>query len=80
MANWNNLIYKKRFYDSDQWEEITYEKALDTVLTTYKDNEEVRSMLTIGNYIPCRFSEIRVYEVRDGLLMTSMAGLQCLIP
>lgn len=74
------MVYKKRFYDSENWEEVTYEEALKTVLGTYKDNEEVRSMLTIGNHIPCMCSEIRVYEVRDGLLMTSMAGLQCLIP
>lgn len=80
MANKKNMVYKKRFYDSEKWEDVTYEEALNTVLSTFMDNEEVRSMLTIGNYIPCRFSEIRVYEVHDGKLRTSMAGLQCLIP
>lgn len=71
------MVYKERLYDSENWEEITYEEALKIVLRTYPDNKEVRSMLTIGNYIPCRFSAIRIYNDEG---MTAMAGLQCLIP
>lgn len=74
------MIYKKRFANEDTWNEVTYDEALYTVLGTYKDNAETRSMLTIGNYIPCRFSDIRVFEETEYGLVTSMAGLSCLIP
>ena len=71
------MKYLKKFRDSDEWKEIDYDLALRTVLSTYNDNEEVRSMLTIGNYIPCRFSEIRIFD-DEGL--TAMPGAMCLIP
>ena len=76
------MIYKKRYYLEDDWNEVSYEEALNTVLTIYKDNELTRSMLTIGNYIPCRYAEIRVFTDGENgkMRMTSMPGLCCLIP
>ena len=71
------MKYMKRFKGEEEWIEVTHEQALNTVLGSYVDNDDVRSMLTIGNYIPCQFSEIRIYD-DDGL--TAMAGLMCLIP
>lgn len=71
------MIYRKKFKTEDEWKEVSYEVALDTILGTYKDTPEVRSMLTIGNYIPCRYADIRVLT-DDG--MTAMPGLMCLIP
>lgn len=56
------MKYMKRFWDNPDWKEVNYEGALHTLLGTFKDTEWTRSLLTIGNYIPCRFSEIRVYD------------------
>ena len=61
----NKMTYMKRYKGSDDWQEVSYEEALNTVLGSYKDNAEVRNMLTTGNYIPCKFSEIRVYEDQE---------------
>ena len=71
------MIYRKRYKGNINWKEVSYDEALFTVLGTYNDTPEVRSMLTIGNYIPCQYSEIRVLT-DDG--MTAMPGLTCLIP
>ena len=71
------MKYMKRMKGTELWHEVSEEKALDTVLGSYKDNEEVRSMLTIGNFIPCMFSEIRVYDDEG---KTAAPGLMCLIP
>lgn len=71
------MKYMKRMKGTELWYEVSEEKALDTVLGSYKDNEEVRSMLTIGNFIPCMFSEIRVYDDEG---KTAAPGLMCLIP
>ena len=56
------MTYKKRFYTEDEWKEITREHALNTVLGTFRDNEATRAMLTIGNRIRCRYSEILVID------------------
>lgn len=71
------MKYLKCFKTEEQWEEIDYDRALWTVLGTYKDNDATRAMLTIGNLIPCRFSDIRVYD-DNGL--TAMPGLYNLLP
>lgn len=69
------MKYVKQYKDGSAPFEITYEEALNTVLGSYKDNDEVRSMLTITNRIPCMFSEIIVYE---GDKMPPKSGLCCL--
>ncbi len=71
------MKYFKRMKGEDEWKEVNYDTALWTLLTTYKDNDMTRAMLTVGNLIPCAWSEIRVYN-DDGL--TAMAGLSNLLP
>lgn len=58
------MKYLKLFAGSDAWKEITYDEALDTVLGSYQDNDEVRDMLGTPNRIRCQYSEIAV--VPDG--------------
>ena len=67
------LKFLKSFKDNSEVKEITYEEALDTLLTTYKDNDMTRDMLTIVNNIDCRFSWVFVHDVTDN-------GELCLIP
>lgn len=71
------MKYFKRVKGEDEWKEVNYDTALWTLLTTYKDNDMTRAMLTVGNLIPCTWSEIRVCN-DDGL--TAMAGLSNLLP
>lgn len=54
------MKYLKRYADEESWHEISYEEALYTVLSNYKDNAEVRSWLTKENEIRCLFSDIKV--------------------
>ena len=68
--------YRHELDDYTKSEEITYDRALAILLTTYRDNDMTRDMLTIPNQIPCRYSRV---SVRDGD-MVSMAGLYCLLP
>ena len=56
------IKYRKQFKGTDEEIDITYEEALHTVLGSYKDNEEVRAMLTVSNEINCMFSIIHVIE------------------
>ena len=61
------LKYYRCTYDGESFAktEITFEKALEIVLGTYKDNDMTRDMLTIPNRIRCRFSEISVEDCTD---------------
>ena len=54
------MKYLKCFKGKDEWKEVTYEKALDTVLGSYKDNAEVRNLLQVEGEIPCMFAVIKV--------------------
>jgi len=56
------MKYMKKFKAEDNWFEVSREDALRAILGTYRDNLEVRSMLSIPNCIPCVFSEIRVFD------------------
>jgi len=71
------MRYMKRLKTEEDWVEVKREEALWTILGSYKDNLEVRSMLSIPNCIPCVFSEIRVF---DDAGRTSAEGEVCLIP
>ena len=42
--------------------EVSYEEALKSLLTTYKDNDITRDMLNTTGSIPYRFGEILVTE------------------
>ena len=75
-----DLRYKKQYKGEDEWMEITYDQALDTVLGSYIDSPEVRSMLDTANWIPCRFSTIAVSEIKNGREMILMPGLTCVTP
>jgi len=70
------LKYLKQFKGQENWEEISHDAALATLLTTFKDSDMTRDMLTIPNWIPCRFSTI---QVRDDNRV-AMPGLTCLLP
>ena len=54
------MKFLKKFKTEEEWTEVSYDTALDTLLTTYKDNDETRAMLATMDFIPCRFSEIMV--------------------
>ncbi len=56
------MIYRKCFKGSDEWKEISYDDALHTLLGSYKDNDEVRSLLNGNNMIPCAFSFIEAID------------------
>ena len=71
------MKYLKKMKSSERWVEVGYNEALNSVLGTYKDNPATRSMLTIGNYIPCVYADIRVFDDNG---MTAMAGLYNLLP
>lgn len=57
--------------------EITYEKALDIMLATWKDNDMTRDMLAIPNNIQCCFGDIHT-QSDDGMCL--MAGLWNMLP
>lgn len=55
--------------------EITHEEALRTLLSTYRDNDMTRDMLTIPNNILCRYSTVYVEDDSSGMTMVLMSGL-----
>ena len=75
------LKYYKRYRTGEGRREISYEEALDTLLTTYKDNDMTRDMLMIANNIVCVFSTVYVEEVwDDDRILVLMPGLQNMLP
>ena len=75
------LVFRKKYHGKNEWKDITYEEAYDTLLTTFKDSDMTRDMLTIVNRIECRFSTVEVRDVReDGSVKTLIAGLHNLFP
>ena len=55
------LKYLKRYKTPDaDWEEISKEDALRTLLGSYLDNDITRELLESENAIPCMFSDILV--------------------
>lgn len=61
------LKYLKRYKEpsklfGNDWKEVTYDEALNTLLGTYRDNNITRELLTQENVIPCMLSEIMVVE------------------
>lgn len=75
------LVFRKKYHGENEWKDITYEEAYDTLLTTFKDSDMTRDMLTIVNRIECRFSTVEVRDVREGgSVKTLIAGLHNLFP
>lgn len=69
------LKYFKRYHDREERTEISYDEALSTLLTTYRDNDMTRDMLTVPNNISCRFSNIYVEDHSSKITMVLMSGL-----
>lgn len=76
----NCLRYFKRYHGEEARKEITYDEALNTLLTTWKDNEMTRDMLSIPNNIQCRFSTVYVEDHSGKMPMVLMAGLYNILP
>lgn len=75
------LKYYRKGKESGQKEEITYQKALDIVLSSYRDNDMSRDMLTLPNRIMCRYSEVIVEDDQgNGNIRVLMAGLCNMLP
>lgn len=72
------MKYYKRYKDKDEWNEITYDEALRTLLGTWRDTDLTRDMLTIQNMIECMFSWIKVDDPDSKL--KPMPGLFNLYP
>ena len=75
------LKYYRKGKETDQKEEITYQKALDIVLSSFRDNDMSRDMLTLPNRIICRYSEVTVEDDKgNGNISVLMAGLYNMLP
>ena len=75
------LRYYKKFKGDDTPRvEISYDKALNTLLGTYRDNDMTRDMLTIPNNIECRYSWVYVEEEIKHRTMVLMSGLVNMLP
>ena len=67
--------------DPPDWMRISYEKALDILLGTYKDSDMTRDMLTIPNRIHCHFSEVIVIDfISDIEIIAPADGEYNLLP
>jgi len=75
------LKYFRKRHDEAEYTEVSYEEALHSLLTTFKDNDITRDWLTVANYLPYRFGVISVHECYgNGYEMTLMAGLSHMSP
>ena len=74
------LRYLKQFKGENEWNEITKDDALRTVIGSYRDCDMTRDFLEGPNYIPCLFSTISVQKVTEHGVLVPMAGMQCVAP
>ena len=75
------MQYFRYDYVTGQRKKIDYARALEILLSTYKDNDMTRDMLTIPNSIECRFSRVDVEEPSQyGFNMVSVPGMRNLLP
>jgi len=72
------LKYYKMSKETFEEKEIDYDEALRTLLSTWRDSDCTRDMLTIQNNIECRYSWIRVDDPDEKL--KPMPGLFNLAP
>lgn len=56
------LKFSRQRVGEMDYTEISYDEALKSLLTTYKDNDITRDMLNTAGSIPYRFGEIVVTE------------------
>lgn len=66
------IVYSRLYNGDSNWETISYDEALKTVLTTFDDCDLVRDMLTVPNWITCRLAVIGV-KVDGRVLMPGLA-------
>lgn len=74
------MKYFRCDYISGEQQEISYDRALDILLTTWKDTEMTRDMLTIPNNIQCRYSYVVVKDDSTQIPKCAMPGLINLVP
>lgn len=75
------LAFRKQYRGEDSWHDITRDEAYETLLTTWKDSDMTRDMLTIVNRIECRFSTVEVRDIgENGAVKVAMPGLCNLLP
>ena len=74
------LYYYRQSLETGEQTEISYDKALEILLGSWKDNEMTRSMLTQPNNIQCRYSNVIVKEGKGKNCRVLMAGLWNMVP
>ena len=74
------LKFLKTLKGQSEAKEITFEDALEYVLSVYRDNDMTRDMLTVVNHIDCGYSWIDVHEVTGNGEMCLMPGLVNSLP
>lgn len=74
------MKYFRFSQETGEKQEISKEKALDILLTVYRDNDMTRDMLTIPNNIQCRFSWISVQDDSTPNPKCAMPGVWNLLP
>lgn len=75
-----NLKYFKKMKPDGWLREVSYKEALNSVLSTFRDNDMSRDMLTIPNRIECRFAWIYVEDHSTNPPKVLMAGLWNQLP
>ena len=78
MLKYYRISHDTRFAVPEDGEEVTYDDALKSLLTVWRDCDMIRDFLTIPNVIPCRFSTIRVVDP-DSTMMPA-PGAVYLVP
>lgn len=78
----NKLTYTLFAFDDPNYKkELSYDEALDVMLSTYKDCDVTRDMLTIGNNIQLKLGFwMQIGEEINGHKMVRMAGLWNMLP
>lgn len=75
------MQYFRYDYVTGERKEIGYARALEILLSTFRDNDMTRDMLTIPNRIECRFSRVDVEEPTNyGRNMVAAPGSINLLP
>lgn len=69
------LKYFKQYHGEPERHEIGHDEALRTLLTTFRDNDMTKDMLTIPNNIKCHYSDVYVEDHSGKIAMVLMSGL-----
>lgn len=74
------MKYYKQIKPDGERTEVPYEEALKSVLSTFRDNDMSRDMLTIPNNINCRYAWVYVVDDSHSPGMVMIAGLWNVLP